>query len=218
MQLQLIMCPVYILIYTAWQFSLLIGTSPAKTLKWKDGKLYAYPVQNKWAARDPQCIYAPFLLSTWDAYLTSLLFCFFVDSQSHPYNSMNKPALNLSWSRARRVISYRRALIGEVMRAFHCPIVILCNAQYDCLFLAHPVRRTRSLCWRGIRRPSVRPSFRPSVLPSVHSFQNASAHKIGLGGGFKTSQHYLWYLCTKSQKMLLLLHFSTDFDCDCFIW
>ena len=57
--------------------------------------------------------------------------------------------------------------------------------------------------------PSVRPSFRPSVLPSVHSFQNASSssflnrfwfwlfHKIGLGGGFKTSTqnceiHYLW--------------------------
>ena len=27
-----------------------------KTLKWKDGKLYAYPVQNKWAARGPQCV------------------------------------------------------------------------------------------------------------------------------------------------------------------
>ena len=50
---------------------------------------------------------------------------------------------------------------------------------------------------------------RPSVLPSVHSLQNASSssflnrfwfwlfHKIGLGGGFKTSTqnceiHYLW--------------------------
>ena len=57
--------------------------------------------------------------------------------------------------------------------------------------------------------PSFRPSVRPSVLPSVHSFQNASSssflnrfwfwlfHKIGLGGGFKTSTqnceiHYLW--------------------------
>ena len=51
------------------------------------------------------------------------LFCFFVNSQtqSHPYKSMNKP--NLSWSRARRVISYRCTLIGEVMRALHCPIV-----------------------------------------------------------------------------------------------
>ena len=56
---------------------------------------------------------------------------------------------------------------------------------------------------------SVRQSVRPSVLPSVHSFQNASSssflnrfwfwlfHKIGLGGGFKTSTqnceiHYLW--------------------------
>ena len=50
--------------------------------------------------------------------------CFFfsiVNSQSHPYKSMNKP--NLSWSRARHVISYRRAHIGEVIRALHCPIV-----------------------------------------------------------------------------------------------
>ena len=95
--------------------------------KWKDGELYAYPVQNKWAACGPQCVYAPFLLSTWDAYLTSIcgrsqccLFCFFVNSQSHPYKSMNKP--NLSWSRARRVISYRHVLIGEVIRVLHCPI------------------------------------------------------------------------------------------------
>ena len=96
-----------------------------KTLKWKDGKLYAYPVQNgKWAARGPQC--APFPLSTWDAYLLwfyrqfggrsqCCLFCFFVNS------TMKKP--NLSWSRARRVISYRCALIGEEMHALHCPIV-----------------------------------------------------------------------------------------------
>ena len=84
-------------------------------------------------------------------------------------------------------------------------------------FLAHPVRRTRwayAMVWRpsSVRPsvlPSVRPSVRPSVLPSVHSFQNASSssflnrfwfwlfHKIGLGGGFKTSTqnceiHYLW--------------------------
>ena len=59
--------------------------------------------------------------------------------------------------------------------------------------LAHPARRAR---WAMVWRPS---SVHPSVLPSVHSFQNASSlsflnrfwfwlfHKIGLGGGFKTS-------------------------------
>ena len=77
------------------------------------------------------------------------------------------------------------------------------------VLLAHPVRRTRWAYAMPWRPSSVRPSFRPSVLPSVHSFQNASSssflnrfwfwlfHKIGLGGGFKTSTqnceiHYLW--------------------------
>ena len=71
--------------------------------------------------------------------------------------------------------------------------------------LAHPVRRTR-WAYAMVWRPS---SVCPSVRPSVHSFQNASSssflnrfwfwlfHKIGLGGGFKTSTqnceiHYLW--------------------------
>ena len=57
-------------------------------------------------------------------------------------------------------------------------------------FLAHPVRRTRwayAMAWR----PSVLPSVRPSVLPS-----------------FRPSTVF---------KMLLLRHFSTDFDSDCFI-
>ena len=53
---------------------------------------------------------------------------------------------------------------------------------------------------------------------------------IGLGGGFKTStQNFeINQLCKfmqiysksqiKSQKMLLLIHFSTNFDLVCFIW
>ena len=58
-------------------------------------------------------------------------------------------------------------------------------------FLAHPVRRTRwayAMVWRP---SSVRPSVLPSVLPS-----------------FRPSTVF---------KMLLLHHFSTDFDSDCFI-
>ena len=40
-----------------WKFlGLVLKELPAKTLKLKDGKLCAYPVQNKWAARGPQCI------------------------------------------------------------------------------------------------------------------------------------------------------------------
>ena len=49
------------------------------------------------------------------------LFCFFVNSQSHPYKSMNKP--NLGWLRVMRVISYRCTITGEVMCALCCPIV-----------------------------------------------------------------------------------------------
>ena len=60
------------------------------------------------------------------------LCCFFVNSWSRPYNSLNQP--NLSWSQARRVISYRHALIGEVMR--HTLFVpLLGNMALQMLFI-----------------------------------------------------------------------------------
>ena len=50
------------------------------------------------------------------------LFCFFVNSQGHPYiKSMNKPTSADHEQGA--CIRYRCALIGEEMCAVHCPIV-----------------------------------------------------------------------------------------------
>ena len=77
------------------------------------------------------------------------------------------------------------------------PLLFSSSGPKDPMSLCHGVA--------SVVRPSVLPSFRPSV----HSFQNASSssflnrfwfwlfHKIGLGGGFKTSTqnceiHYLW--------------------------
>ena len=56
---------------------------------------------------------------------------------------MNKP--NLSWSRARRVISYKhvnsykRALIGEVTRALYCPIVRYLRNMALPIFYLHQI-------------------------------------------------------------------------------
>ena len=79
----------------------------------------------------------------------------------------------------------------------------LCSTIRSLLFSSSGPKDPMSLCH------GVASVVRPSVLPSIHSFQNASSssflnrfwfwlfHKIGLGGGFKTSTqnceiHYLW--------------------------
>ena len=96
----------------------------SKTLKLKDGKQCAYPVQNKWAARGPQCVlrtlsivhlrrlFTLILPSIWWA--QPMLFVLCLNQQSHPYNSMSKP--NLSWSRAKCVISFKSALYSLVKK------------------------------------------------------------------------------------------------------
>ena len=80
--------------------------SQAKTLNEKTGN-YPYPVQNKWAVRSSCTLYAVTRVAPLSCLFCGqsqyCYFCFFVNSLSQPYNSMNQP--NLSWSRARRMIS-----------------------------------------------------------------------------------------------------------------
>ena len=100
-----------------------------KTLKWKDGETVRLSCTKQMgSARSSMRTMHPFhcpsetlILRQFGGQSQCCLFGFSVNSQSHPYKSLNKP--NLSWSRARRVISYRCALIGEEMRAIHCPSV-----------------------------------------------------------------------------------------------
>ena len=51
------------------------------------------------------------------------LFCFFVNQQSHPYNAVIKPNQLIITSKARDQLQVRK-LIGEEMRAFHCPALL----------------------------------------------------------------------------------------------
>ena len=76
--------------------------------------------------------YAPFPLFTWDAYYFTVNLVgganvvWFVSLLIHRaiHTSLwTSQTSARSRSRARRVISYRCALIGEEMRALHCPIV-----------------------------------------------------------------------------------------------
>ena len=96
----------------------------AKTLNEKTGNctLILYKTNGQRAVLN--AYYAPFPLSTWDAYLLwsyhqfggqsqCCLFCFFVYSYSHPYKSINKP--NLSWTSLRYLFKIIKLALSLIL-------------------------------------------------------------------------------------------------------
>ena len=114
----------------AWVSSVLL--SP-KMLKWKDGQVYAYPVQNKWAAHGPQCVYAPCLLSTRDApcdvnFVAGANVVCFVSLLIHR-------AIHTTLWTSQTSADHEQGAWSVTGTRAHFIVSLLCNAQYGIAYL-----------------------------------------------------------------------------------